>query len=162
MRASSERELGEIKRRIAHVVAAIETGADVGPLMARLTELEHKRRDIEALLPGTADRDVVSLHPQAAARYRDKVAEIHTALASGSDAAAEAVARVRELITTIRIIPAPRGQPVGLEIVGDLAALMAPEQPQNAVTALMVAGAGFSAKVTGRQIRQPVEFRLMG
>jgi site-specific DNA recombinase len=49
-RAQSERDLAETKRRIVHVVDAIETGADPGPLIARLNELEAQRRAIEVRL----------------------------------------------------------------------------------------------------------------
>jgi site-specific DNA recombinase len=83
----------------------------------------------------------VSLHPQAAARYRQKVAEIHDALSRGDAASVEAVALVREMIVEIRVIPRGKGEPMGLEIVGDLAALMATERDANAAIAPMVAGA---------------------
>ena len=89
----------------------------------------------------TRARDIVSLHPQAAARYRAKVAELHDALAHGDAASVEAVSMVRELVGEIRNIP--RGKaPVALEIVGDLAALMAPEQEANTVMRSLVAGVG--------------------
>lgn len=158
-RAQSERELADIKRRIAHVVAAIETGADPGPLVARLSELEAQRRQTEARLPD-AGRSVVSLHPQAAQRYRQKVAEIHEALAKGDAASVEAVTLVRELIGEIRIIPRAKGLPVTIEIVGDLAALMVNEEHgANAVTGSVVAGAR-NSRCSHRPA--PVEFFLVG
>ena len=48
---------------------------------------------------------------------------------------------VRELIDEIRIIPRGKGEPAGLEVVGDLAALMVLDQQQQVVTASVVAGA---------------------
>jgi hypothetical protein len=71
---------------------------------------------------------VVSLHPHAAARYRQRVAEIHEALSRGNAASVEAIELVRELIGEIRVIPQSKGEPVVLEIAGDLAALMSPER----------------------------------
>jgi site-specific DNA recombinase len=100
-----------------------------------------------ALVPG---KEIVSLHPQAAQRYKQKVAEIHDALSRGDAASAEAVGLVRDLITEIRVMPRGKGEPVALEIVGDLAALMATERDENSVTASMVAGVGF----------EPTTFRL--
>ena len=146
LRGQTERELAEVKRRIAHVITAIETGDDPGPLVARLSQLEAQRRDIEARMPDDG-RSVVSLHPHAAERYRQKVAEIHEALTRGDEASAEAVTAARELILEIRIIPTAKGDPVEIEIVGDLAALMVSEP---AVTTAVVAGAGF----------EPTTFRL--
>ena len=150
-RAESDRELSETKKRIAHVVAAIETGADPGPLLTRLGELELRRRVIEAQMQLFDTRKVVSLHPQAATRYREMVAEIHEAFTRGDAASAEAVTLVRQLIGEIRILPAAvKGEPVALEIAGDLAALMVREGAIPSVTASVVAGAGF----------EPTTFRL--
>ena len=95
-------------------------------------------RAIEARIAHMHTREIVSLHPQAAARYREKVAEIHDALSCGD---AAALALVREMITEIRLIPRGKGEPAGLEIVGDLAAQMTTERDANAVA--VAVGAGF-------------------
>ena len=94
-------------------------------------------------------REIVSLHPQAAARYQQKVAEIHDALSRGDAASAEAVALVREMITEIRITPRGKGQPVGIEIVGDLAALMATERDEHAVTVRWLRGQDLNLRPSG-------------
>ena len=107
--AESDRELSETKKRIAHIVAAIETGADPGALLKRLGELESRRSAIEAQMQLIDTRKVVSLHPQAATRYRQMVAEIHEALTRGAAASAEAVTLVRQLVGEIRIIPRATG-----------------------------------------------------
>lgn len=158
-RAAIEREAGEIDRRIARIVAAIEAGGDAATLVGRLAELERRRREIAGRMPVT-DGDAVVLHPQAAERYRQTVAEIHAALTAGDAAGIEAVALVRGLITSITIIPMGRGVPVGIEIAGDLAALLQPqEQAANPVTAMMVAGAR-NSRCSHRLA--PVEFRIAG
>lgn len=157
-RGQTERALNEIERRIKRIVDAIETGNDPGPLMARLTELEAERRTLTRKLPPPDGRDVIALHPQAANRYREKVAAIHDALSRGDAAGVEAVALVRELVGEIRVIPAAKGEPVSLEIVGDLAALMGPENTAKSVTASVVAGARNSRR---SDLREPVQFFLV-
>jgi site-specific DNA recombinase len=150
-RRQSERDLAETKRRIAQVIEAIETGAaHLDTLIPRLNALEEQRRTIEARMALSPAKEIVSLHPQAAKRYKEKVAEIHDALSRGDAASADAVGLVRDLITEIRVIPRGKGEPVALEIVGDLAALMATERDANSVTGSVVAGVGF----------EPTTFRL--
>ena len=48
---------------------------------------------------------------------------------------------MRELITRVRVIPTPRGEPIGLEIAGDLAALLSVNNEGTLVVSTMVAGA---------------------
>jgi hypothetical protein len=74
---------------------------------------------------------------------RAKVADIQAALSTGDEAGQEAVALVRELIMRVRIVPAPRGEPVGLEIAGDLAALLTVNEEGTPGMVTMVAGVGF-------------------
>ena len=154
MRTKVERDLAEVDRRIARLIDIIECKNDgreeARALAARIAVLEEQRREIESRMQRVPGPQVVSLHPQAAARYKHKVAEIHDALSRGDAASAEAVALVRELIIKIRIVPGNKGEPVGLDIVGDLAALMAAEPDGKTVTAMVVAGAGF----------EPTTFRL--
>jgi hypothetical protein len=50
------------------------------------------------------------------------------------------------MITEIRVIPRGKGEPVSLEIIGDLAALMA---DANSVTTSMVAGVGLKLRPSG-------------
>ena len=87
--------------------------------------------------------DVVELHPMAAERYRQKVEDIQAALMAGDAARLEAVALVRQLVQRVRVMPAPRGQPVGLEIAGDLAALLTVNEKGTLGMVSMVAGVGF-------------------
>jgi hypothetical protein len=93
---------------------------------------------------------VVALYPRAANRYRQKIYDVHEALTRGDAASIEAVALVRDLISTIRLIPRKKDEPVALEIVADLAALMAPAHEAGDFTVSLVAGAGF----------EPTTFRL--
>lgn len=145
-----ERDLAEIDRKVARLIAAIEGGdGEVKGVTARIAELEGQRSLVERELLVTNQDSIVAIHPQAARRYRERVAHIKEALTAGDEAAAEAVRIVRDLIGRIVVLPTANGQPMHLEIVGDLAKLMQPQE-QPAVTAKVVAGTGF----------EPVTFRL--
>jgi hypothetical protein len=47
---------------------------------------------------------------------------------------------VRQLITQIKVTPAPKGEPVGLEVAGDLAALLTVNAGGTPVVRTLVAG----------------------
>jgi hypothetical protein len=91
-------------------------------------------------LPPGRESDAIALHPNAAERYKQKVADVHAALKKGDSASREAIALVRGLIERITITPTPRDKPPKLELIGNLAALMR-ESSENTVTVPMVAGA---------------------
>jgi site-specific DNA recombinase len=135
-RRDCERDLAAIDRRIAGIVAAIEVGGDSRVLAQRLNALEAERLTVAESRPPASD--VTVLHPGAASRYRDKVADIHAALSKGDEAAREAVALVRELIDAIVVTPGEDGGPLTLDLVGNIAALL--EQPTNAGAIVAVAG----------------------
>jgi hypothetical protein len=69
---------------------------------------------------------------------------------AGDAASFEAVALVRELVKGVRVVPTPRNEPVGLEITGDLAALLTVNEEGTSGMITMVAGVGF----------EPTTFRL--
>jgi site-specific DNA recombinase len=150
-RAELEREAATIARRIANLLEMVETGlADPKASAKRFNELVDQQREIERALAEAQSPDTIELHPQAAARYRAKVADIHAAIRSGDPAAFEAITLVRDLVDHILVIPTPKPDPVGLEVVGSLAALLS-ENPQGTkVAESLVAGAGF----------EPAAFRL--
>ena len=120
--------------------------------MPRLNQLGAQKEELEARMVLANAPDVVELHPQAAERYRRKVEEIQAALAAGDAAGTEAVALVRDLIQKVRVIPTPRGEPVGLEVAGDLAAILAMNGGGTAVMSTLVAGVGF----------EPTTFQFFG
>ena len=133
--------LPETKRKIAQVIRAIEDGGDTKMLAPRLNDLSAQLQELDARLALGRSYDVVVLHPQAAARYAAKVADIQTALSTGDAASVEAIALVRNLVQRVRVIPAARGEPVGLEIAGDLAALLTVNEKGTLGMVTMVAGA---------------------
>jgi hypothetical protein len=137
-----ERDLGELTRKIKRIVHAIADGQAEGKeIIQSLNQLERQREALEASLGGKAVFDSVEFHPRAADRYRQKVQDIQGALAAGDAAAAEAVTLVRDLIQRVKITPTPRGEPVAMEIAGDLAALLNMDEGGTPVMSTMVAGA---------------------
>ncbi|KAB2913584.1 MAG: recombinase family protein [Hyphomicrobiaceae bacterium] len=138
-RRTAERELAAVMRKISGVIAAIEAGGDPRSLADRINELEAERRSIEGRLPSRGADEVFALHPRTAERYKERVAEIHRALSKGDEAAREAVELVRELIDRIVVTPTDEGEPMNLELVGNVAALLEERRP-NAGAIVAVAG----------------------
>ena len=71
-RNSTERELAEIVRKIARLVAEIENGSGSKSVSQRIAELEAEREAGEERLATFSSPEVVELHPRAAERYRQK------------------------------------------------------------------------------------------
>lgn len=141
-RADLERSAATIARRIANLLEMVETGmADPKASGKRFNELVAEQREIERALAEAEKPDAVELHPQAAHRYRAKVADIHAAIRSGDSAAYEAIAIVRDLIDHILVKPTSRPDPVGLEVVGNLAVLLSENPTGTQVAESLVAGA---------------------
>ena len=115
--------------------------------LLRINELEAERRAIEARLPSRDADEVRTLHPRTAERYKQRVADIHTALSKGDKAAREAVELVRELIDRIVVTPTDDGEPMKLELVGNVAALLE-EQPLNGGAIVAVAGPATTFVIT--------------
>ena len=67
------------------------------------------------------------------------MADIHATLSKGDRAARQAVELVRKLIDRIVVTPTDDGEPMKLELVGNVAALLE-EQPLNGGAILAVAG----------------------
>jgi site-specific DNA recombinase len=142
-RASIERDLAEARRKIAWLVREIENGRGSKSVSDRLYELEVQQVALQAQLTLANGADVVTFHPNAADRYRQKVEQVQAALRGGDAAGLEAVALVRELIRRVCVIPTAQGEPVGIEIAGDLAALLNLNKDGPSGMASMVAGVGF-------------------
>lgn len=129
-RRAAERDLAAVIRKISGVIAAIEAGGDPRALADRINQLEAERRTIEARLPSRDPDEVLALHPRTAERYKQRVAEIRGALLKGDEAARGAVELVRELIDRIVVTPTDGGEPMQLELIGNVAVLLE-EQPAN-------------------------------
>ena len=121
----AERDLGGVVRKIATVIRAIENGGDPRTLALRINELEAERRQIEAKIASGGTPAALAFHPRIAERYRQKVADIRAALSKGDEAAREAVQLVRELIERIVVTPTDDGEPLKLELIGNISAVLA-------------------------------------
>lgn len=137
------RDLAAVERKTKRVLDVImnEDNIDRKAISRQLRELEAEQDRLEAELAIAPSADAVAVHPQAAERYRAKVAQIHAALKTGDKAGHEAIRLLRELIDHIVVTPTPKPRSVGLQVVGNLAALLVSSGPVPEVTELMVAGA---------------------
>ena len=144
------RDLAAVKRKTDAVLEIVMAGgADAKVVGRKLVELETEQERLEAEL-SAAPEAAVAIHPTAPERYRQKVAEIHDALTKGEGAAHEAIQLLRGLIDHIKVIPTVRPTPIGLQVVGNLAALLVDAPSGKGGAELLVAGAGF----------EPTTFRL--
>ncbi|MGH7487328.1 MAG: hypothetical protein ACREMY_17265, partial [bacterium] len=125
-----ETAAAEVERKIARLLTLVENGhADPVATGPRINELVAERRRLAEALSQQPASNVVEFFRKAAERYRQKVADIHAALGRGEEGDREAVALVRSLIGRIVVHATPAPEPLGLEVEGSLAALMA-EAPE--------------------------------
>jgi DNA invertase Pin-like site-specific DNA recombinase len=114
-RAELERVQGQIERAVDAIVA----GTASSSLKARLDELEARKAALEAELAG-AEAPAPRLHPNLAAVYRDRIADLARVL--DTDDAAEAREVVRGLVEAIRLVP-EEGR-LRIEVRGELGAIL--------------------------------------
>ena len=137
-----EKEAADIKRQIDFLMKMVGKGtADLEASERRYLELGAEERRIAQELADAECPDAIELHPEAAERYRAKVADIHAALKSSGAASREAIAIVRDLIDHILVTPTQRPDPVDLTVVGNLAALLSENLSGTGVAESLVAGA---------------------
>ena len=118
-------QLASVERRLEGVLRAIENGAWNDSVKQRLNALEAEKRQLQAQRASAETSDnTVRLHPNAAALYAAKVADLQAAL---NDAAirAEAAESLGSLIEKVVLTPddsAPDG--LAAELHGDLAMIL--------------------------------------
>ncbi len=162
-RAQAERELAQVRRKLAGLIDAIADGLRAKGLQNQLSELEARQLVLEAEL-GTPAPPAPRLHPNLAEVYRTRVAELHTALQADPDGR-EALEVVRSLIERVVVHPAKEGKPVEIELEGQITSMVRlasgdlnPGQPRQfgadrglfESSVKVVAGRGF----------EPLTFRL--
>jgi hypothetical protein len=119
-------QLSVIQRKLEGVLRAIEDGAWNDSLKQRLDALEAEKRQLQDQLTATAAPDnTVRLHPNAAALYAAKVANLQASL-NDETIRAEAAESLGKLIEKVVLTP-DAGAPDGLaaELHGDLAMILA-------------------------------------
>ncbi len=148
-----DRQLADITSRIRRLIRAIEEGAEMTPLIARLKDLQNQESEFRAELEALDDPAKVEMHPNIAARYAALVEHLQSALASGDPGAEEAFDLVRRLVRRIVVRCKPgRRTPYELEVYGDLAILTGQNETGTNARNFgeLVAGVGF----------EPTTFRL--
>ena len=117
------KEFDEVQRRLDGLIDAIADGLRAPGLQTRLDELERRKFDLQRELeatPPTAPR----FHPRLSEVYRDKVAQLHVALAEPQDRE-EAIGILRGLIEKISVRPTGHGRSFEVELVGQIANMVA-------------------------------------
>ena len=139
-RRALERELADAKAATERVLDMICKGiGDQADLGQRLKDTAARRRELEGML-SSVTKTVVTIHPQAAQRYRAKVEEIQQALTKGDAASQGAVALVRSMIERIVITPQP-GR-MALEVFGELSMLLGNRPSTEGELADCISGCG--------------------
>ncbi len=157
-RSNTTRDLARIERKIAHLIDAISDGMFHTSMKEKLTALEARKSKLQDTINSASDEPPVLLHPGLSDVYREQVANLTTALHDPSSQA-EATSIIRGLLSEIRLIPDYGTYTI--ELVGELAGLLALGTPQNEQSrpeaarltlrsTVMVAGVGF----------EPTTFRL--
>ena len=148
-----EKRLTTVNTQIGRLVDAIVGGSLARALQDRLAALEAEREEIERE-KAAVGADPVEFHPNAANAYRLKIRSLKKWLAgTGDEARQAAFAGIRQIVEKVTIHPRGPGEPVGIEIDGQLAAIL---RLSDTVTGAgesqgaMVAGIGF----------EPMTFRL--
>jgi site-specific DNA recombinase len=147
-----DRKLAEVRRKIVGVMDAIERGIITPTTKERLVALEAEQTAMEQT---TVDAPMPSIHPNLAERYRTLVAKLETELVE-PELAASAKSMLRALIKEVRIHPGEKRGQCNLELVGDLATILAICQGAknkggtlgSGIQASVVAGAGFDRELS--------------
>ncbi|MEY8120447.1 recombinase family protein [Falsihalocynthiibacter sp. BN13B15] len=145
--AKAERDLAKTAKQIDSIIEAITEGMFHPSLKAKMDELEAQKARLEAKLAETDSNPPVLLHPGLADMYRSKVANLTNALNEPSTRT-EAGEIILSLLTSITLTP--DGEALAIELVGELAGLLALGNPRNAeshpkvaCSVTMVAGVRF-------------------
>jgi DNA invertase Pin-like site-specific DNA recombinase len=131
-RNTTERELDGVNAAITRTMKALQSLDGGAPeiLAQSLADLDTQRKRLEAML-AVPKADVIDLHPHLAQRCREIVDNFTAEVAAGGPTAEKARTLLRSLIASIRINPTPGRQPVGIEIEGNLLALIDPERARS-------------------------------
>jgi len=121
-RIGLKRSLGDIDRKIAAIMKAIEDGNYNPTLTKRLSALETDKVKAEADVANAAAPTKLRIHPNLPALYRRKVEQLQEALSEPATQV-EAGEIIRSLIDRIELTPA--GDALAIKLYGDLAQIIA-------------------------------------
>jgi DNA invertase Pin-like site-specific DNA recombinase/outer membrane lipoprotein-sorting protein len=121
--ATRQREVAALERKVANFLEAIGDGRSSPAIMAKLAELEARLSVLTAPSTCPPDSPTHMLHPGIAENYARKAGILTEALREGGDP--EVLEAARALIDRIVIhAPRPDGGPPGIELVGELTAML--------------------------------------
>ena len=156
--ATDRKELADIGKKIATMVAVIEDGGYARGMMDRMRELEARQDEIAERL-SAVPADLPDIHPNIAIVYRRKVERLAEALADPRDRD-EAADAIRGLIERIVLTPGEKRGRMDAALHGDLGTILewagngrgkkATDTPGSGMSVSVVAGVGF----------EPTTFRL--
>lgn len=135
---TAERDLKAVEGKIRNLVRAIEDGAPVRDLRERLTALEAERARLEGALAAVA-APPVRIPPNVGHAYREHVGGLLAAL--GEEATTEVLEGARTLIERITVTPQGEGDPPGIEVEGNLPAMLAAGGAE--LPSPMISGCGY-------------------
>ncbi len=153
---SAKREVARIGTRIKKLLNLMlddEIAVDEGKV--EMKALDGRRKELEAQLK-TADEPPALLHPEMARIYRTKVTELAEALQQ-PESRLEATEALRGLVDAIVLTPAANGKELGIELRGNLAAMLGAavqrkrpsESDDLSLQVTLVAGGGFEPPTFG-------------
>ena len=160
--ATDRKELADIEKKIAAIVAVIEDGGYARGMMDRMRELEARQDELSERL-SAVPADLPDIHPKIADIYRRKVERLAEALADPRDRD-EAAEAIRGLIERIVLTPGEKRGELHATLHGDLGTILewagngakkgATDSPRTGMSVSVVAGArGKAAPVTAGQER---------
>ncbi len=157
-RSNATRGLAQVEHKISHLIDAISDGMFHASMKDKLTALEVRKSELEALIAAASDEPPVLLHPGLSDVYQEQVANLTIALRDPSSQA-EATSIIRSLLSEIRLVPVDGTY--AIELVGELAGLLALGAPQNDKSHLAAAYSRLcSTQVVAGVGFEPATFRL--
>jgi site-specific DNA recombinase len=117
------RDLAAVERKLAGLIDAISEGMRGAGLQAKMDGLEARKAELVAKLGAPAPA-TPRLHPNLSEIYRAKVERLGEALKAGADTQA-ALDAARSLIERVVLTPLETGKGFEIELVGEIAAMVA-------------------------------------
>ena len=152
---AGEREIERIDARRKKLVESIMDGVPASEVRDELKANALRREALQAKV-AAADEPPPLLHPEMARIYRTKVTELARALQQ-PESRVEATEALRGLVDAIVLTPAANGKELGIELRGNLAAMLGAtvqrkrpsESDDLSLQVTLVAGAGFEPATFG-------------
>ena len=123
-RAKARRDVAQIDKKIASIMAAIEDGLYQPSMKDRMDQLESEKLTLTRFLETTPEPPALRLHPSLSDLYRSKIRNLSSAL-QDPGLKMEATEALRGLISEVRMMPdvdAPNGHRI--ELAGELAGIL--------------------------------------